>query len=143
MEFEITVRRRKHIASPERVLEALEGVEPERGTMYMVEVEGVSYPVKQAFCEAFDVGRRGVNAGQAATVFERLGFEVTRDPVVARRRGTPEEKASKAPGAGGWSARHGKQDEPELAELEIGTIPLRWSFLEEWEDIARHWGVRR
>jgi len=133
METEITIRGRKHRVTRERIIEALDGVEPDHEAIYMVDIEGVAFPVRQALCDSLGVDRRGVHSDGAASALKRLGFDVVRNPVVARRRGTPEEKTAEK---GFRAARHGRQDEAGYDELEIGTIHLRWSYLEQWEDLA-------
>ncbi|HJN18621.1 MAG TPA: hypothetical protein QGH10_24175, partial [Armatimonadota bacterium] len=133
MEIEITLKGRKRRVSRERIIEALDGVEPDHEAIYMVDIEGVAFPVRQALCDSLGVDRRGVHSDGAASTLKRLGFDVVRNPVVARRQGTPEEKTAEE---GSWAARRSRQEEAGYDELEIGTIHLRWSYLEHWEDLA-------
>lgn len=134
MEFEITVKGRKRLASRGRVIEALQGVDPERETMYMVEIEGATYPVKQAFCVAFGLDRGDATTRTSCRVLERLGFVLITDgirPPKPRVKG-PSPASYNPP----WSPRHGKQDWLEPDELVIPPIVLNWWFMEAWEDLA-------
>ncbi|MBM3476262.1 MAG: hypothetical protein FJX75_23565 [Armatimonadetes bacterium] len=134
MEFRFKLKGKHRRATRERVIEALRNVLPEPRTMYMVNVEGTAYPLKQAFCLAFGVGRTDVGTRDAQRIMERLEFEVTRGPAVGRRR---ESSAATGSQEQRRMPRHGTE-EPwwSWEELEIPKIVLRWSYAERWVDIA-------
>lgn len=56
----------------------LSGVEPERVQLLAVEVNRVSYPVKQALCVATGIDRAEFGSHQARHIFKQLGFSVVR-----------------------------------------------------------------
>jgi hypothetical protein len=133
MEFEITVKGRKHLASRERVIEALDGVAPEPETLWMVEVEGAWYPVKQAFCETFGVERKDASTTDARRVLERLGLKVMRADVPIRKRAPGEEALRRRrPPLIRWDRQ--ERLPPEV--LSIPDIWIKWSFVESFDDIA-------
>jgi len=133
MEFRFRVKGKQRRASRERVIETVQGLMPEGPAVWMVEVEGARYPVKQVFCETFGVGRRDVSTRDAARVLERLGFEVTKGAVIARR--FPKEGETRA---GTWPplVRWDRQDRLAQVEcLELPPIWLPWSCVEDWTDV--------
>ena len=136
MEFEFTLQGRKRLASRERVLDTMRGLMPDPETRWMVDIEGVSYPLTQVFCETFAVQRHLDSTRAACRVLERLGFTVTRRET--GRRGRLPQMAGQAPRDSYiyHAPRHGKQDHPQPEVLEIPPIVLRWSYSERWDDVA-------
>ncbi|MBM3477153.1 MAG: hypothetical protein FJX75_28125 [Armatimonadetes bacterium] len=134
MEFRGKLKRKQRRATRERVIEALGNMLPEPPTMYMVQVEGIAYPLKQAFGETFGVGRHDVGTRDARRIMERLGFEVTREPAASRRRAEAEDASAPEKGAG--RLRRGEYDPVSWQEINIPTMILRWSCGVRWVDIA-------
>jgi hypothetical protein len=131
-EFEFTVNGRTHHASRERVIEALRDVDPEPSTRHMVIVEGIAYPVKQAFAETFGRDRRDFTTPSARRVFERLGFELTSGGrMEPRPRPDPPRKLPRPI----FQASKVKQDLVQEV-LELPPIILNWSYLWDWDEIA-------
>jgi hypothetical protein len=56
----------------------LRGVEPERIQLLAVEVNRISYPVKQALYVATGIDRAEFGSHQARHIFKQLGFPVMR-----------------------------------------------------------------
>jgi len=134
VEIGITLKGRKRLVTPERVIDALEGIDPEPMTMYMVDIAGERYPVKQAVCETFGIERTDVGTRDAQRVMERLGFVVTKHPVGVKRRAP---KKRLPPPRPQYMDRHVPQDPSRLiTRLHIGTIELVWWYTERWENLA-------
>lgn len=64
--------------SPDRVVKALDNVEPERVRNHAVVVGTRWFPVKQAFEAVSGLDRLDFNTEQARSAFRKLGFEVRR-----------------------------------------------------------------
>lgn len=78
MQIEITVRRGKLRLTTEEVVAKLKNINPEPTRALVVDVGGVSYPVKQAFSAVTGLDRADFGSHQARNVFLRLGFTVSR-----------------------------------------------------------------
>jgi hypothetical protein len=66
-----------HLTSDE-VVSTLHGIVPEPIQTHAVEVDGLRYPVKQAFACVTGLDRLDFNTNQARSIFRRLGFNVVR-----------------------------------------------------------------
>ena len=133
-EFEFVMRKRKHKASRERVIEALREVEPEPETPYMVSVEGMAYPLRQVFEETFGIERSVIGTVAARRVMERLGFEVTEGGLMAIR---PRSDAP-TPRTGPWRPRrrYDRQDITWSEEVQLPKVWVCWSYPEKWEALG-------
>jgi hypothetical protein len=80
-------------ATSEFVVEKMKGVAPDPLRAIVVEVGGVTYPVKQVFSRAFGVDKADFISHQARSVLMRLGFEVSR----IRRDGAGDGEEEDAP----------------------------------------------
>jgi hypothetical protein len=78
MELDFTVRRKRMRVSSEDVIRKLRGVTPSPIRKHAVEVQGVAYPVKQAFAAATGIDLLDFDTNQARHWFQRLGFTVRR-----------------------------------------------------------------
>lgn len=61
-----------------RVVEAVDGVSPEPIRIHWVDIDGVRFPVKQAFAVATKLDRLDFATNQARTILRQLGFAVGR-----------------------------------------------------------------
>ena len=78
MNQEFTVSgNRIHLTSAQ-VISALQGVKPGPVQAHAVEINGMTYPVKEAFAHATGLDVLDFNTNQARNVFQRLGFKVVR-----------------------------------------------------------------
>jgi hypothetical protein len=77
-QIEFTVRGEKIRLTTEEVVAKLKDINPEPARALVVDVGGVSYPVKQAFSEVTGMDRADFGSHQARNVFLRLGFTVRR-----------------------------------------------------------------
>ena len=80
MEVEFTIAGFRRHLSTEDVIRKLRGVKPGVIRTHAVRVQGVQYPIKQAFALIAGLDPLDFNTNQARTLFKRLGFEVTRRP---------------------------------------------------------------
>jgi hypothetical protein len=131
MEHEFTVNRRRYRGTRERVIEALRDVPPEPATPHTVEIEGLTYPVKQALSVVFGIDRADFITPTARRVFQRLGFSVSGPTVARPRRGEGGRPPGKRP-----ARTIDTRDEPEVQVFDIPTIMLKWSQWERWDDVA-------
>lgn len=74
----ITVGGTSVVMSRDVVISKLHGQTPERVRNHAVVVDGIFFPVKQAFEAVTDLDRLDFNTEQARSAFKRLGFEVRR-----------------------------------------------------------------
>ena len=81
MEIEARIKGRRIRISDSEVRSRLRGVQPEVTYIYVVYVDGVVFPVKQAFSVVTGLQRSDFITDHARRAFERLGF-------MARRRGS-------------------------------------------------------
>ena len=113
----------------EQVIEALRGVEPVRVQTHAVEIEGVWYPVRQAFAVATGIDRMDTDTVQCRRAFRTLGFRCS-----TRSRSQPDLDADGRPPL---------RPPPEIIEimageedvLEIPPILLEWGFWKWWDDL--------
>lgn len=73
-----TVGGRRVVLSQGEVERKLSGVEPDKIQSLVVEVNGLRFPVKQAFALASGIDRADFTSHQAWHAFRKLGFRVTR-----------------------------------------------------------------
>lgn len=78
MEIAFTVGGQRRSLTKEKVIAQLKELEPKRMRAHVVLVEGVAYPVKEAFAHVTGLDVLDFNTDQARRVFRRLGFEVKR-----------------------------------------------------------------
>lgn len=64
--------------SVQQVHNAASNAASEAHRLHVVEIEGVTYPVKQIFSAATGLDRLDFTTNQARTILKRLGFKVTR-----------------------------------------------------------------
>ena len=69
--------KRIHLTS-DQVVSALRGVEPGPIQTHAVEINGQTYPVKEALAHVTGLDLLDFNTNQARSVFRRLGFKVVR-----------------------------------------------------------------
>lgn len=62
------------------VVRKLRGVKPGRVHQHAVKVQGIYYPVKEAFARVTGVDLLDFTTNTARSAFKRLGFEVIRVP---------------------------------------------------------------
>ena len=78
MQIEFTVGGKRLSLTQDEVAKKLQGVPPEPTRSLVVEVNGLLYPVKQAFATASGLDRADFISHQARSVLQRLGFKVKR-----------------------------------------------------------------
>lgn len=78
MTYSFTIRGQRFSLTQEQVIERLRGETPGAITEHVVEIEGVWYPMKEAFSIATGLDRLKFQTAQAMAVFEKLGFKVDR-----------------------------------------------------------------
>jgi hypothetical protein len=64
--------------SKDQAMRKLKGTEPDSIDVHAVEINGVTYPVKQALAVITDLDRLDLSTNQARLVLKKLGFKVTR-----------------------------------------------------------------
>jgi hypothetical protein len=64
--------------STERVIDALRDVPPKPPRKHVVDINGVDYPVNQAFCAATGTDPSDCNTAVARKKLQKLGFKVRR-----------------------------------------------------------------
>lgn len=69
--------KRVHLTS-NKVISTLHGIAPGPVQIHAVEVNGLQYPVKQAFACVTGLDLLDFNTNQARSIFQRLGFKVGR-----------------------------------------------------------------
>ena len=84
MEIEATIKGRRVRLRGDTVRSELRGVRPEAARIYVVDVDGVAFPVKQAFAIVTGLSRSDFITDHARRAFERLGFRVSRTDVPGR-----------------------------------------------------------
>ena len=84
MEIESTVKGRRVRFTDDDVRSELRNVRPEAARIYVVDVDGVVFPVKQAFAIVTGLSRSDFITDHARRAFERLGFRVSRIDVAGR-----------------------------------------------------------
>ena len=62
----------------DKVISALRGVAPGPIQTHAVEINGLTYPVKEALAHVTGLDLLDFNTNQARSVFRRLGFKVVR-----------------------------------------------------------------
>lgn len=62
----------------EQVVEALRDIPPGPVRKHVVEINGISYPVNQAFSVVTGIDPADCNTGVARKTFQKLGFTVKR-----------------------------------------------------------------
>jgi hypothetical protein len=62
----------------DQVVSSLRGVEPGSVQTHAVEIDGVTYPIKEALARVTGLDLLDFNTNQARSVFRRLGFKVVR-----------------------------------------------------------------
>ena len=78
MEIEVTIEGRRVYLRDEEVRSRLQGVDPGPLRVHVVDVEGVVFPVKEAFALATGLDTLDFNTNQARGALKRLGFTVSR-----------------------------------------------------------------
>ena len=78
MEIRFRLNKEEYELSAEQVRERLAGVKPERLQAHAVVVDGVAFPIKQAFAAATGLDRLDFNTVHARNILRRLGFKVHR-----------------------------------------------------------------
>lgn len=78
MEIEFTIAGRRLYLKDEDVRHRLQGVDPGPLRVHVVDVDGVVFPVKEAFAIATGLDPLDFNTNQARGVLKRLGFTVSR-----------------------------------------------------------------
>lgn len=73
----IVVGKRVHLTS-DKVVSALRGIAPGLVQTHAVEINGLTYPVKEALALVTGLDLLDFNTNQARSVFRRLGFKVVR-----------------------------------------------------------------
>lgn len=76
--MEFTVSRRRVSLTHDDVERAIGELEPEPARAHVVVVNGVDYPVKQAFAVVTGMDLLDFTTNQARRVFDRLGFTLKR-----------------------------------------------------------------
>ena len=69
--------KRVHLTS-DKVISTLRGIAPGLVKTHAVEINGLTYPVKEAFALVTGLDLLDFNTNQARNVFRRLGFKVVR-----------------------------------------------------------------
>ncbi len=123
MDYDFTLNGQRFCATREQVIANLRGLEPGRFRRHGVEVEGVLYPITQAFAVAFGLQRGTFGPNLARRVFQRLAFTVAGPGPQPRNRPRLRTNA-KTPAEPG-----------EEQELSIGPIRLQWCAWQRWEDL--------
>lgn len=77
-EVKVKVSGRTLDLSPELVVKKLRGATPGPIQTHAVEVDGVAFPVKEAFAHVSGLDVLDFNTNHARSIFQRLGFEVKR-----------------------------------------------------------------
>ena len=78
MEVDVTIAGRRVNLRDEDVRSRLQGVDPGPLRVHVVDVNGVVFPVKEAFALATGLDPLDFNTNQARGALKRLGFTVTR-----------------------------------------------------------------
>ena len=78
MEIECTIEGRRLFLRDQEVRSRLQGVAPGPLRVHVVDVDGVVFPVKEAFALVTGLDPLDFNTNQARGVFKRLGFKVSR-----------------------------------------------------------------
>ena len=78
MEIEVTIAGKRVYLRDKDVRSRLKGVEPGLLRTHVVEVDGVVFPVKEAFALATGLDPLDFNTNQARGALKRLGFTVSR-----------------------------------------------------------------
>jgi hypothetical protein len=86
MDLDFTVRGKRMTASSEEVIQKLRSITPGPIRKHAVKVQGVNYPVKQAFSAVTGVDVLDFDTTEARRWFQRLGFEVVRVDEPARAK---------------------------------------------------------
>ena len=62
----------------DEVVHKLKGTKPGRITKHAVKIQGIFYPVKEAYAEVTGLDLLDFNTNTARAAFKRLGFDVVR-----------------------------------------------------------------
>ncbi|MBM3471670.1 MAG: hypothetical protein FJX75_00175 [Armatimonadetes bacterium] len=150
--YEFTLNGQRLCRTKLQVENALRKVTPDRINVHAVEVNGVRYPVRQAFAVAFDVGRKEVDSDRARRVFLRMGFPVSASPEANRPARTRSAQAQaqqggvrpRFPRARGLPRPLRVETDPDdgtpaaqVQALEIPPIVLAWSRWVPWNDLLQ------
>jgi len=127
VEYRVRTNGRTFMVTQEQVIAALKGVSPERIRKYGVSIDGIVYPVKQAFAVAFGVDPASFYSEDARRAFLRLKFRVygssprsLQDPQTATVEGGERD---------GWLP-------VEDQVLQTGPIFLEWYRWFRWPELA-------
>jgi hypothetical protein len=78
MKQEFTIGGKRIRLTSDQVTARLKDVEPGMVKTHAVEINGVRYPVKEAFAIVTNLDLLDFNTNQARNVFQQLGFKVLR-----------------------------------------------------------------
>lgn len=78
MKQEFTIGGKPVHLTSDKVISTLHGIVPGPVQTHAVEVNGLQYPVKQAFARVTGLDLLDFNTNQARSIFQRLGFKVVR-----------------------------------------------------------------
>ena len=78
MDIEVTIAGSRVYLKDKDIRSRLHGVEPGLLHVHVVEVDGVVFPVKEAFALVTGLDPLDFNTNQARGAFKRLGFTVSR-----------------------------------------------------------------
>ncbi len=78
MNQEFTVGGRRFQLTSDQVISKLRGIAPGSVKAHGVEINGLTYPVKEAFAHVTGLDLLDFNTNQARSIFRRLGFKVVR-----------------------------------------------------------------
>ncbi len=129
MEWHSTLNGEPVRLTAEEVTERLRGVAPGRIQIHAVEVEGVWYPMRQAFAVAAGVPRVTVNTPQAWSAFGALGFRCSARPRERLSAETGDRPPLRPPPEFLYCLPQ------EEVVLELGSIVLEWCWWEWWTDL--------
>ena len=59
------------------ITESLQGIAPNPGSKYFIEVAGASYPIRQALAAALGVPAIGLSTNHCYAVLSKIGFKIT------------------------------------------------------------------
>ena len=78
MKREFTVGGKRLQLTSDQVVSSLKNVRPGPIQKHAVEINGLTYPVKEAFAYVTHLDLLDFNTNQARSIFQRLGFKVMR-----------------------------------------------------------------
>lgn len=74
--MEITIRSNKYDITSKKVLLALQNSDPQRITIYSVEIDGKQYPIKQIIAKTLKLSPMEFSSMRAYQILQDLGFKI-------------------------------------------------------------------